>query len=97
MFEKVPQRRIKLCTQFFEYGGRLTPTSRIEFSTKTETEQLVKLGPSGFVFRVFTWPLVDKQGLEENKLSLPKKIYSFNTPTKGNLITKNPHSAMTDR
>ena len=41
------------CTQFFASGGRLTPTSRIKFNTKTETERPVKLGPFGLVFRAF--------------------------------------------
>ena len=40
-------------TQFFASGGRLTPTSRIKFNTKTETERPVKLGPFGLVFRAF--------------------------------------------
>ena len=38
------------CSQFFESSGRLTPTSRIEFNTKTVTERPVKLGPFGFAF-----------------------------------------------
>ena len=41
------------CTQFFASGGRLTPTSRIKFNTKTETERPVNVGAFGLVFRAF--------------------------------------------
>ena len=41
------------CTQFFASGGGLTPTSRIKFNTKTETERPVNVGAFGLVFRAF--------------------------------------------
>ena len=48
--KSAPARHRTPCTQFFESGGRLTPTSRIKFNTKTETERPVNVGAFGLVF-----------------------------------------------